>query len=161
MNVSDSHTQTFNGLRLDFVHSYISTISMVGPSPDWFSGFPPFRVIDSKTGMWYSSFTIDTYPYDAATDSGTTYKSENAASNPHSFIYPLTAETVPESGVFLVPNGTTVLPVARWTCTVQLAREMDISGARVVHLRTSGAFAHSLKYSWTLFAMVWTMLCTM
>jgi hypothetical protein len=158
MHNFDSQTQVFNALQLDFVHSHISTISMLGPSPDWFSGFSSFRVIDPETEMWYSSFTIDTYPFDAGTNSGATYDSEYTASDPRLFIYPLTAETVPESGVFLVPNGTTVLPVATWTCAVQPAQETDVSGATVMYLRTSGAFAHSLTYSWTMFAMAWTML---
>jgi hypothetical protein len=88
-------------------------------SPDWFSGFYNWNAIDTSTDTWYESFVIETFPWDAGSDSGVTYDAPNDASNPVEPIFQLTANTVPTStGVFLSPDGTTVLPVATWTCSV-------------------------------------------
>ena len=73
-------------LELDASRSYISSITMPAPSPDWFSGFFDFGVIDGFD-MWYNSFIITTYPWDAGTDSGTTYLSDDMPIDPPLWIY--------------------------------------------------------------------------
>ena len=48
---------------------------MVAPSPDWFvgvSGLPLF-----ENGQWVEERRIDLVPWDAGTDSGTTFESRN------------------------------------------------------------------------------------
>lgn len=107
-------------LELDSSRSYISSITMSAPSPDWYSGFYDFQPI-ADSGMWYDSFVIQTYPWDAGTDAGSTYLSDDMPIDPPLWIYQLTATTVPTSGVFLNPEGDTVLPVATWSCTVEAA----------------------------------------
>jgi len=112
--------QLFESITLSPTFPYLSTISMMGPSPDWFSGFESFSP-RGPGGYWFQSFKLATYPFDAGTEQGTTYSINNDAESPHGPIYQLTKDTVPESGILLDPTGTTVLPVITWKC--------DLSGA--------------------------------
>ena len=73
-------------------------------------------MIDPATDRWYEKVVVETFPWDAGTDSGTTYESEDALVIPSYLITQLTVGTVPDSGAFLSPDGDTVLSVSRWTC---------------------------------------------
>lgn len=116
MKVSVRQNETIAPIRVNRDHPYISTIAAITPSPDWFSGFYDFNMLDTSTDTWYDKVEIQTFPWDAGTDSGTTYESENDLTIPPYLITQLTPRTVPESGVFLSSDGD-VLPVSRWTCT--------------------------------------------
>lgn len=54
----------------------LSLISMVAPSPDWFSGVHDLALFDPANG-WLEP-TITLFMYDAGTDAGTSYASANA-----------------------------------------------------------------------------------
>lgn len=96
------------GVLLDAAHPYCSAITMIAPSPDWISGF--YNVLPvSEDGKWWKSFRIDTQPFDAGTDSGTTYDAEDSVSDPREVVREITAS----SGLF-VKDGA-VAPVAYWT----------------------------------------------
>lgn len=109
--------QTLDPITLSPKYPSLSTISMIAPSPDWFSGIDSFSP-RGPGGYWYQSFEIATYPFDAGTEQGTTYTINNDEEPIHGPIYQLTRDTVPASGILLDPTGTTVLPVATWTCTL-------------------------------------------
>jgi Spondin_N len=113
--------QTFDDITLTPDFPLLSTISMMAPSPDWFSGI--FDVNPAVDGVWLEEFSISTYPFDAGTEMGTTYSITNPASTPRSVIYPLVASTVPQNGILLDPTGTKVLPVAMWSCTLKTLSE--------------------------------------
>lgn len=115
--------QVFEPLTLCPMHPYLSTITMVGPSPDWFSGIDSFTP-RGPGGFWFQSFELATYPFDAGTEQGETYSVENAPSDPHEPIYQLTRDTVPDSGILLDPTGTTVLPVITWSCELKKCDSM-------------------------------------
>ena len=83
------------------------------------TGFYDMDAADPSTDTWYESFTIDTYPWDAGTDTGTTYLAADEAANPAEPIFMFTPDNVPDTGVFLSPNGTEILPMCTWTCTLQ------------------------------------------
>jgi len=103
-------------LELDNEHRLISTIARINPGPDWFSGLNSYSpVVDD---MWLSSFTVDSFPWDAGIIDGTTYQSDDnpVLSVPKVNIYQYTAATVPETGVFLNAARDDVIPVAQWTC---------------------------------------------
>jgi len=110
--------QTFQDIRLTSDFPFLSTISMVAPSPDWFSGIPAFRPIDDIDGVWYDFFEVATYPWDAGTETGDTYSLSNAIQDPENPITRLTVDTVPENGILLDPTGTIVPPMALWSCTL-------------------------------------------
>jgi hypothetical protein len=78
-------------VSLDFTisqsHPLVTLVSMIAPSPDWFVGVAglPLR----RDGGWVDSLTVDLYGWDAGTDDGITYESEDAPSQPHVPIFSL------------------------------------------------------------------------
>jgi hypothetical protein len=53
--------------EVDDDHPYVSGITMIAPSPDWFSGFSDFDARDVSANTWYQEFELETYPWDAGT----------------------------------------------------------------------------------------------
>jgi hypothetical protein len=90
---------------------------MINPSPDWFSGVSGFKPM-TNGGNWYKTFSIDMAPWDAGTDSGTTYKSDNMVTDPMGTPFERTLATQMDTGVLLDSTMTTVMPVASWMCTM-------------------------------------------
>lgn len=117
MKVSVRQNETIVPVRLDKDHHLVSTIASVMPSPDWFSGCYDLDMLNTATGTWFDKVVIETYPWDAGTDSGETYTAGGVATLPKYLITQFTVGTVPETGVFLSPDGDDVFPVSRWTCT--------------------------------------------
>jgi len=110
---NNNQSKNINGqLEMDVGHRTISSISMVAPSPDWFTGLSNYRPV--KDGKWLQSFSVDTYPWDAGTDSGTSYTSGNSATNPKERVYRIFYD-LPENNVFIGKDGS-VLPVGQWSC---------------------------------------------
>ena len=108
--------QTLEPVTLSPSFPYLSSISMIAPSPDWFSGFDSFSP-RGPGGYWLQSFELATYPFDAGTEMGEEYSINNEPESSQGPIYPLTRDTVPNSGILLDPTGAEVLPVATWKCT--------------------------------------------
>lgn len=88
--------QSFVPVYATPTNSYLSTISMAAPSPDWFSGFSDFPLHDGST--WLDNFVIATAFLDAGTEEGTTFSTSNLATVPHDPIAVHTAETFPNNG---------------------------------------------------------------
>jgi len=109
--------QVFESITLGPSAPYLSTISMMAPSPDWFSGFSSFSP-RGPGGFWFQTFELLTYPFDAGTEQGDTYSINNDPESPHGPIFPLTKDTVPDTGILLDPTGTKVLPVMAWRCSL-------------------------------------------
>jgi len=119
---SDTQEQTLPDIALTPWFDMMSSITMVAPSPDWYTGFynvNPVGPIDQNSITWYKSFDIVTYPWDAGTDEGDDYVSSNQKQKPRVPILQLTEDTVPEDGVLLNPEKMEVLPMARWSCTLK------------------------------------------
>lgn len=53
----------------------VSVVSMVAPSPDWFVGVSGLSLL--KGDRWVEHIEVELLPYDAGTDSGSTYTSPN------------------------------------------------------------------------------------
>ena len=66
-------------------NSLVTLVSMVAPSPDWFVAVEniPLKI----NGEWIESVTVNAITYDAGTDSGATFKSENLVTNPATPIF--------------------------------------------------------------------------
>jgi hypothetical protein len=58
----------------------VSLTSMIAPSPDWFVGVDSLSL--RSGGRWLNEVVVELPPYDAGTDSGSTYNSANRATNP-------------------------------------------------------------------------------
>jgi uncharacterized surface protein with fasciclin (FAS1) repeats len=114
----DQQQQVFGDLLVDSTKPFLSAITMIAPSPDWFSGFYDFNAIDPSTSTWFGEFVILTYPMDAGTEVGDQYSGDNAAETPPGPITRFTVANSRSTGVFLTPDETAILPVARWKCNL-------------------------------------------
>jgi len=88
-------------------HHYLTLVTMIAPSPDWFIGVNAYDLMPN--GNWVDNATVTLYAYDAGTDSGTSYTSANADTNP--------AEVITQiiDGPFLV--NTVIVPVGELVIT--------------------------------------------
>ena len=59
----------------------LTLVSMIAPSPDWMIAINSVSLLDTDDN-WIDEITLDLYPYDAGTDSGTDYNSSNMDMNP-------------------------------------------------------------------------------
>ncbi len=94
----------------------VTFVSMIAPSPDWFVGVTGLRLHDN--GTWFNNVVVDLAPYDAGTDSGTTFTSSNLATVPPEVISEITGfpfEGSPPLGTLafeIVPEPTTMALLA-------------------------------------------------
>ncbi len=77
-----SVTLTF---QVSDTHSLVTLVSMIAPSPDWFVGVSNLDLRNTD-GIWQGEVVVDLDPYDAGTDSGTTFTSGNADTQPPDLI---------------------------------------------------------------------------
>ena len=79
-----------NTLKLEFDqdHSLISAVSMLAPSPDWFVAIDNVELF--KNGQWLEKIELTMEPYDAGTDSGTTFTAGDFDTSPAQTIGPPT-----------------------------------------------------------------------
>ncbi len=68
-------------------HAFVTLVSMLAPSPDWFVGVSALSLMDN--GDWVDEIVVELSVYDAGTDSGTTF---NAADK----------DTIPREPIALV-----------------------------------------------------------
>ena len=80
--------------------SMVTLVSMIAPSPDWFVAIENVALFES--GAFLDNLSVDATSYDSGTDTGTTFVSGNADTDPAEDITPIT--TAP------LGNGTTVDP---------------------------------------------------
>lgn len=84
----------------------VSFVTMIAPSPDWFTGVS--RLDLREGGEYVDSLTLDLFAYDAGTEDGTLFSTDNPSTSPHS-----TITMVDQATLF---GGTA--PVARATFTL-------------------------------------------
>ena len=80
--------ETSRIFRVSDSHPLISMATMIAPSPDWFIGFHDVDLRDG--GDWVGEATMDAWPYDAGTDSGTTYRSPDEVTEPFEPMFRIT-----------------------------------------------------------------------
>ncbi len=74
-------TITINDVNVDANFPNISLLTMIAPSPDWIAMISNLKLTDASDN-WLTSISVDVYATDAGTDSGVTYMSANANTNP-------------------------------------------------------------------------------
>jgi Spondin_N len=89
------------------------------PSPDWFTGFYLLNTIDDYDRTFWSRIKIQTYPWDAGTDAGQSYTATDSDLDPKIPVQRFTPENSP-NGIFVSPDGKSVLPVAEWECVLHV-----------------------------------------
>lgn len=103
-------------IEVSFEYPFVNGIAAMKPSPDWFTGFYLFNVVDQYSLTYWNRWTIQTYPWDAGYDNGQYYTAPMDPTNPYQPIYRFNPSNVPQDGAFLSPNGQSVPPVAEWDC---------------------------------------------
>lgn len=86
-------------------HPYLSFVTMIAPSPDWITGLSAIPLL--QDGVWVEELRLPLWAWDAGTDSGVTYLSENAETQPAQSIRLLATPHV------LTPAG--LLPIGQAT----------------------------------------------
>ncbi len=87
--LSPSPKQISLNFEVSSDYPYLSIVSMLAPSPDWFIGVNSLKLLDNENN-WINDKTISLKLYDAGTDSGTLFNSSNIATNPQEAIKELT-----------------------------------------------------------------------
>ena len=67
-------------VRVDARRSRISFVSMIAPSPDWFTGVAGVDL--RQNGRWLPRLTLPLWAWDAGTDSGATFRAANRDTQP-------------------------------------------------------------------------------
>ncbi|MBX2869659.1 MAG: spondin domain-containing protein [Acidiferrobacterales bacterium] len=65
-------------------HPLLSVVTMLAPSPDWFTGISAVNLLDG--GKWIDTLSLPLWVWDAGTDSGSTFKSKNIDTQPRESI---------------------------------------------------------------------------
>ena len=87
MNIDVEVTQDF---------PLVSIVTMLAPSPDWFTGIKKVSLCDTSSGMWMDSHTIyNLQPWDAGTDNGTTFMATDDPTMPPGYISMITKTAPP------------------------------------------------------------------
>lgn len=83
-NSLNSATGTITIMELEISENYplLTLVSMIAPSPDWFIGINSFSLLDVTNNWKTGTIIIDIFPYDAGTDSGIGYESDDLETNP-------------------------------------------------------------------------------
>jgi len=70
-----SESQHLPPINVTYSHPWLSAMTKISPSPDWFVGFSDFRSISYDTETFYNRVVIQSYVWDAGTDDGQNYLS--------------------------------------------------------------------------------------
>ncbi len=65
-------------------HPLFSIVTMLAPSPDWFTGVSAVNLLDG--GNWIDRISLPLWVWDAGTDSGSTFKAKNSDTQPRESI---------------------------------------------------------------------------
>ena len=79
-------------IKVKGMYSWVSLISMIAPSPDWFVGVDSYNLCGSN-GQWKDTATVNLLAWDAGTDHGYNFNSANNATMPPDVIKMITANS--------------------------------------------------------------------
>lgn len=72
---------TLTNIQVDEAFPLVSLVSMIAPSPDWFIGISNLSLLDGPNS-WKATFSMDVFPLDAGTDSGSNYEAADLITTP-------------------------------------------------------------------------------
>jgi len=70
-----TESQELPPINVTYTHPWLSAMTKITPSPDWFAGFSDLRTISYDTETYYNQFVVKSYVWDAGTDEGESYHS--------------------------------------------------------------------------------------
>ena len=84
-------------------HAFVTLVTMVAPSPDWFLGVHDLSLMEN--GDWVDELVVELEPYDAGTDSGPSFTSSDRDTVPREPIARITTAPLATNGT-APPLGT-------------------------------------------------------
>ncbi|MHC4088200.1 MAG: DM13 domain-containing protein [Planctomycetota bacterium] len=81
----------------------VTLTSMVAPSPDWFVGVENLPLYEN--GQWRKKVVVDLYPWDAGTEEGTGFSTDNAATVPQDINRRITTAPFAQTTSSIAPLG--------------------------------------------------------
>lgn len=90
--ISSGNKELAFTISVNSSHPYISVVTMLAPSPDWFIGINSLNLLEN--GKWLNSKSINLKVYDAGSDSGLKFTSSDLSTNPKENITTLTTNSV-------------------------------------------------------------------
>jgi hypothetical protein len=122
---------TMDSFYVSEAFPYVTLVTMLAPSPDWFVGVTGLDLRDAN-GAWREEVVVPLYVYDAGTDSGTTYTAPDEDTVPPE---PIAQHTDPP---FLVKGS--VPPVGTFTFELELVGGSTEEGTGVAAFRLDAPF---------------------
>ncbi|CAB9501072.1 Spondin-1 [Seminavis robusta] len=114
--VSETNFVHIPSIEADFNFPYLSMMASIMPSPDWYTGFYSYWLIDEYSRTWYDHIKIQVKPWDAGTDAGQTYTALESDVDPPLVIQRFIPGNSPPGGELLDPTGETVPNVGELEC---------------------------------------------
>ena len=143
----DQESQVLDSIAMTPWFDSMSSITMIAPSSDWFSGMFNIQPFDKGSAVWYESFTVATYPWDAGSRASDVFSSGGSIERPRVPIMEFTVETAPSNGVFLSGDGTEVKSMAEWTCELEPEKSScsDYDGVEAFKAKRGCEFFANIK----------------
>ena len=104
-------------IKLEERHPLVSLVTMIAPSPDWFTGVAGVRLLED--GAWVAEQTLVLEAWDAGTDGGATFTSPDADAMPQGRVERL-------AGAHFAAQGN-IIPL----CTATFRRLEPVGAGRV------------------------------
>lgn len=82
--IGDGISRSPDSVVLEFeinqTHPLVTLVTMIAPSPDWFVGVSALALFEN--GQWVAERRVELIPWDAGTDSGSTFSSPDSVTTP-------------------------------------------------------------------------------
>jgi uncharacterized repeat protein (TIGR01451 family) len=85
VGIDSPGSTSINSFQLTKNFPLVTLVTMIAPTPDWFTGVSGLSLLDPQ-GNWLDSKVVLLYPYDAGTEQDTGFTLDNPPMNPHGAI---------------------------------------------------------------------------
>ncbi|XP_063223488.1 spondin-1 [Bacillus rossius redtenbacheri] len=117
--------KTFAVFRVDNKNHLVSVVSKIAPSPDWYVGLSGLELCLPNCS-WVEKLSVELYPWDAGTDNGVSYESDDSPSIPAEPIRKITSNFPKDLlSPFYEPTGEDMKPLAKLHVTRQRLYEKE------------------------------------
>ena len=109
--------KTTMSFTADDAHAVVSIVTMVAPSPDWFTGVSSLAL--KEKGKWVGRKAVTVYAWDSGTDSGATFLAPDLATEPREAVH------LSNSSIFIADGKR--LPMGTFTFVKQSESAAEMS----------------------------------
>ena len=103
-------------IEASLLYPYMSMMAGMEPSPDWFTGFYSYWLIDEYSRTWYDHLKFQLNPWDAGTDAGETYTALESDLDPPLTVKRFVPNDAPKGGELRGPDGKSIPAVGEIEC---------------------------------------------